>query len=185
MTPDNSLSIIIENACQGVPASWDALSQLVQNRLIGYIFRHVGTPDERDDIMQEVQLALVQSLAQLHDLNRFWPWVYRIAGSKIQQHYRKQRQFQIILKQFEATHKLKPDRFDVLDTLVIQERIKRLESAIRELPDPQREMICLRGLQKLSYQAIADQTATFPKQARVRYFRACQKLKKILLLYGC
>jgi len=82
---------LVGRAQSGEADAKEALARKVEPAMRAYIYRVTLDKDSTDDLFQETMLAMVKSLPGLSDGGRFWPWVYGIAQSKIQQHYRYKR----------------------------------------------------------------------------------------------
>jgi RNA polymerase sigma-70 factor (ECF subfamily) len=59
-----------------------------RDRLVGYVERRVGNPQDAEDIVQEVMLRIHRHRDQLGDVQHVGAWVYRITGNAITDHYR-------------------------------------------------------------------------------------------------
>jgi RNA polymerase sigma-70 factor (ECF subfamily) len=60
----------------------------LETRLRPFVARRVRSAVDVDDVVQEVFLRMQRGLGDLHDDERFGPWVYRVARSAIADHYR-------------------------------------------------------------------------------------------------
>jgi RNA polymerase sigma factor (sigma-70 family) len=67
------------------------LAALVGEQLYPFIFRTTLDRDATEDLIQETLLAMLHQLGSLRDPERFWPWIYRIAWSKIRDRLRDRR----------------------------------------------------------------------------------------------
>jgi RNA polymerase sigma-70 factor (ECF subfamily) len=61
----------------------------LHDRLLSFIARRVGTPEDAEDILQEVMLRIHRHHRDLEHADRVGGWVYRIASNAIADHYRK------------------------------------------------------------------------------------------------
>ena len=66
-------------------AVWDEL----HDRLQRFIARRVGSPQDAEDIFQEVMLRIHRHSGDLEHADRVASWVYRIATNSIADHYRR------------------------------------------------------------------------------------------------
>jgi len=57
-------------------------------KLRPFIARRVRSPNDVDDVMQDVFLRMQRGLGGLRDDERFGPWVYQVARSAIANHHR-------------------------------------------------------------------------------------------------
>jgi RNA polymerase sigma-70 factor (ECF subfamily) len=65
-------------------AAWSDLDV----KLRPFIARRVRSPNDVDDVMQDVFLRMQRGLGGLRDDERFGPWVYQVARSAIAHHHR-------------------------------------------------------------------------------------------------
>lgn len=59
-----------------------------RERLLAFISRRVGRPEDAEDLLQEVYVKITQSVGGLRDRGRLEAWVYQIARNVIADHYR-------------------------------------------------------------------------------------------------
>ena len=67
----------------------DTVWRELHDRLLGFIARRVPTPQDAEDILQEVMLRIHRHSGDLEHADRVASWVYRIATNSIADHYRK------------------------------------------------------------------------------------------------
>jgi RNA polymerase sigma-70 factor (ECF subfamily) len=179
---------LVKLAQQGHENCMDSLARGVKGRLCAYIYRVTLDYDLTQDLSQEVLLQMFKSLERLDDAEHFWPWLYRIAQSKIQQHYKeKQRKtsirssavYQDFLSQRSDYHK-----DDTMRHLAQQELSRKVIFAMKHLKQQYRAVLSLRCFEQLSYSDIAVALQCSEVRARVLFFRAKQALKKQLSYQG-
>jgi RNA polymerase sigma-70 factor, ECF subfamily len=76
------------SAVTGAPSA-EAVWQELHDRLLGFIGRRVRSPDDAEDILQEVMLRIHRHRGDLAHTDRVVGWVYRIATNSIADHYRR------------------------------------------------------------------------------------------------
>ena len=176
---------LVQLIWQGRRDKVDALVSLVPHRLRRRIIRMTSDAELADDIFQETILEMIRSLHSLRDPERFWPWLYRIAQSKIQRHYclwsRYPARSLSYLRDENALKSPQVPHHQGLNRLILIESIRFLTRAVEQIKQHYQEIIYLRCYQQLSYQRIADLTHCTPQQARVRFFRAKMALRKRFL----
>ena len=165
-------------ARSGDQTAMGRLAVLVWERLYPFVFRTTLDRDAAEDILQETLLAMVRRLGSLRDDDRFWPWIYRIAWSKIRNRLR-DRQLRSFYERM--VHRDSHDSaLDPLDAQVREETLREVELAIAQLSHHQRDVLHLRCYEDLPYTEIAARTQTTPEKARVHFHRAKKSLKKQL-----
>lgn len=63
--------------------------QELRERLFGFIARRVSTPEDAEDILQEVILRIHRHGDELEQVERVTGWIYTIASNAIVDHYRR------------------------------------------------------------------------------------------------
>lgn len=79
---------LVKKAQRGCQQSMDSLTQQANGTIFGYIYRITLNWDIAEDLQQETLLEMVRSLKNLRKPHLFWSWLYRLALSKVQHHYR-------------------------------------------------------------------------------------------------
>jgi RNA polymerase sigma-70 factor (ECF subfamily) len=179
---------LVRLAQQGHENCMSQLAEEAEGRLCAYIYRVTLDHDLTQDLSQEALLQMVKSLGNLKKPERFWPWLYRIAQSKIQQHYKaKQKKAAIsksaIYEDFFARHGA-GRQHDGLGQLVQKDLSKKVMSAMQKMQQQYRAVLSLRCLEQLSYADIGVAMECSEVTARVLFFRAKQTLKKQLAHHG-
>ncbi|MBN1510295.1 MAG: sigma-70 family RNA polymerase sigma factor [Sedimentisphaerales bacterium] len=166
----------------------NTLARRVEGRVCAYIYRVTLDSDLTQDISQEVLLTMVRSLSRLNDPDRFWPWLYRIAQSKIQQHFRT-KQRKSVRPDDETLRDIAARNEDTLHDDGLREAMRREMTAkvlttMRRLGEQYRAVLSLRCFDQLSYADIAVTMDCSEVRARVLFYRAKEALKKQLSRQG-
>ena len=169
----------------------DCMNQLVHDakgRLCAYLYRVTLDHDVTEDLSQEILLQLVQSLDDLNQAERFWPWMYRIAQSKIYEHYKtKQRKKMISESAFYKDFILRRRDYyqeDGLRQMLHEELSKKVMAAMKQIKQQYRAVLSLRCFEQLSYSDIAEAMQCNEVTARVLFFRAKKAIKRQLARQG-
>jgi len=188
MAEEDTWCKLVEQAQRGRK---DCMSQLVhkaKGRLCAYVYRVTLDHDLTDDLSQEILLQMMQSLDRLNQAERFWPWMYRIAQSKIQEHYKtKQRKKMISASAFYKdflSHRSDHYQEDGLRQMLHDELSKKVMTAMKQLKQQYRAVLSLRCFEQLSYADIAEAMQCNEVTARVLFFRAKKAIKKQLANQG-
>jgi len=179
---------IVKMAQSGHESCMSRLAEEAEGRLRAYIYRVTLDHDLTQDLSQEALLQMVKSLGTLRRAERFWPWLYRIAQSKIQQYYKdKQKKEAIaetdIYEDFLAYHGNDLHE-DGLAKVARKELSRKVMSAMQMLQQQYRAVLSLRCLEQLSYSDIGVAMECSEVRARVLFYRAKQALKKQLSRQG-
>jgi RNA polymerase sigma-70 factor (ECF subfamily) len=179
---------LVRQAQQGHGGSLNQLAQEVKPRLSAYIYRVTLDQDLTQDLSQEALLTMVRSITCLKQAERFWPWLYRIAQSKIHQHYRTKHKKTVMsasaaYRDF-VSQRNDHQQDDGLHRLLQKELSRKVVVAIRQLRQQHRAVLSLRCFEQLPYPDIAVTMQCSEVKARVLFFRAKQALKKQLVRQG-
>jgi RNA polymerase sigma-70 factor (ECF subfamily) len=117
---------------------------LMQHRtaLYGYIFASVRNHADAEDILQNVSVAVTESIQQLHDEKGFLPWAREIARRRILAHRRTTRREQpidpeLLLRLAEAADRVERE----CDS---SDHRAALMACLESLPEPSRRLIAQR-----------------------------------------
>jgi len=188
MSNDQTWNVKVEQASKGDEESVTWLTGQSQEKVRAYIYRVTLDNDLSDDLTQETLLQMVKSIRNLNEKENFWPWMYRIAQSKVQEHYRnRQKETSIAGDSFYKD--LMARRGDVYQDesvreLIQQDLLKKVMIAMKELKQKHRAILSLRCFDNLSYAEIADTFDCNEVTARILFYRARKALRKKLSNHG-
>lgn len=128
------------------------------------------SPEDREDLFQEIVFQLWKSLPSFREKSAFSTWMYRIALSTALSAFRKKR------PDVRYTASLPDDQAEVHEP---HEQQERLFEALRKLNDADKALITL-YLEDLSYQEIADITGISENHVGVKLNRIKQKIQQLL-----
>jgi len=174
------------------PSRWDLensesfgrLTAVVRRRLLPFISRAVGDPHVTEDLLQETLLVMIERLGGLRQAECFWPWIYRVAQRKIQDHFQQQRRWATAEEntrcETRRRYRAIYGKAGVLEQMINSETTRALSDAMQEMDWRQRQIVRLRCFEQLPYAEIADRTRTSPALARTNFYRAKTFLRKRL-----
>jgi RNA polymerase sigma-70 factor (ECF subfamily) len=130
----------------------------------------------REELLQEVFMAIICSLPRLAHADKLKPFVFRIAHNRCLTHVAKRMR--------ERAHQEPLDDLPVEaasqeQSLVEQERGERLLEAVRRLTLPYRQVMTL-ILEDMSYEEIAETLGISVANVGIRVNRAKQQIKGLL-----
>jgi len=179
---------LVIKAQKGRKEDINKLAREAKERLCAYIYRVTLNYDLTEDMSQEVLLQMVKSLNHLKSVESFWPWLYRIAQSKIQEYYKaKYKKSPVFGEAFYknfVSQRIKYHQDDGLRRLLQKELSKKVVVAMKQLKQQYRAVLSLRCFEQLSYSEIAVAMECSEVRARVLFYRAKQALKKQLSHQG-
>jgi RNA polymerase sigma factor (sigma-70 family) len=175
---------LLTEARSGNRDSMTRLAVLARQRLYPFVFRKTRDHEQTQDMLQETMLAMILWLHSLRNVSTFWPWIHRVAESKVQEHFRsRHRELTTTLRALEDhedTAEQPATDHDVLGLLIRKESVERLSAAVGQLDRYDRDVVCLRCFEQLSYFDIASLTGHSPQYVRMRFHRAKQRLRRKL-----
>lgn len=122
---------------------------------------------DADDIVQDTFLRAWQRLPDLHDLQRFGPWLAAIARNLANDTHRRAKPLALIHDQLPGTHRPTAEADEVLQHL-------------RALPEAYREPLIMRLLEGMTGPEIAQRTGLTPGSVRVNLHRGMKLLRQRL-----
>jgi RNA polymerase sigma factor (sigma-70 family) len=130
----------------------------------------------RDELLQEIFIAIIAALPRLADPDKLKPFIFRIAHNRCLSHVTKQ------MRERDGEQQL-DELVEVSDSheqaLLEHERGARLLKAVHQLSLPYRQVITLL-LEELTYDEIAETLGISVSNVGVRVNRAKQQLKAVL-----
>ena len=186
MSEDNEyVQQLLSEARSGSRAGMGRLAVIVWERLYPFVLRTTWNHDLTEDILQETLLSVVRQVTSLRKIRRFWPWVYRIARSKIQDNLRRRRvrasgKAWLLQNQYH-TSVAQATSENLLETKIHKETLQQVSDVLEKLSRQHRDVLRLRYYEQLPYTEIASLTRTTPQMARVRFYRAKKSLKAHML----
>lgn len=186
MSSDNEyIQKLLSEARSGSQTSMGRLAVIVWERLYPFVLRTTFNHDVTEDILQETLLALVRQVSSLRESQRFWPWVYRIAWSKVQDIRRRRRRLSStrtlrFRNQYHGSE-TKTEGDNLLDAKIREETLQQVSAALEQLSHRHRDVLVLRYYEQLPYAQIASLTQTTPEKVRGQFYHAKKTLKNHLL----
>jgi len=156
-------------------ATWGAFL----TRLRAYVGRRVD-PAQRDDVLGDILLRLVQHQAQLAGAERPLAWIYRVAGNAVTDHYRRHAAERRALRA--AGQELEIDAAAMpADGDVEAELARCLVPLIRLLPEKYAEALMLTEIDGLTQAAAAERLGLSVSGLKSRVQRGRELLRRDVL----
>lgn len=162
-----------------------ALSEL--DRLYSAARRLCWSPQEAEDLVQEVYAHAFEKRNQLLAIAKMRAWLHRILNRKFIDHLRKKQRTPtlVAVEDLEGYGDLALDSgLSVVDTNPIEEALQEeVETALRHLPEDQRMVVILKEISGLTYEEISEATSCPVGTVRSRLSRARRNMQ--ISLYEC
>lgn len=177
---------------QGEAEAWDELFDRHYQAAARFIFQlgHDFTPEDVEEISQEVFLTVIKSLHTFQGTSRFQTWLFRIAANKARDHRQRGQAAKrgggaVIL----SLNNEDPENGFPIDppsslpwpdlALLNAEKISLVGRALHQLGGPCQEIIDLRYFADLSYEEIAATLELSPKTVSSRLSKCLDKLETV------
>jgi RNA polymerase sigma-70 factor (ECF subfamily) len=162
-----------------------ALAEL--DRLYSAAHRLCWSPQEAEDLVQEVYAHAFEKRNQLLDLAKMRGWLHRTLNRKFIDHLRKKQRTPTLvsvdgLEDYEVP--ISESDLRIVESNRIEEALQEeVEMALRKLPEDQRAIVVLREISGLTYEEISEATSCPVGTVRSRLSRARRNMQKSL--YEC
>jgi RNA polymerase sigma-70 factor, ECF subfamily len=177
---------------RGDPEAWDELFDLHYAAAGRFVFQLAAdfTPEDAEEICQEVFLSVIRNLDSFHGESQFQTWLFRIAANKTRD-YRERRnaakrgggQTPISLQAEDPESGLTLDPPAQLPTpdesLMTAEQMALVRAAVDRLDEPCREIIELRYFGDLSYEELSRTLKLNPKTVSSRLSKCLDRLEQL------
>ena len=175
----------------GSEVAFRTLVERYQDRIYRTVLSLLRSPEEAEDVAQEVFVEVYQTIGQFRGDAALSTWLYRLATSralKNRQKARAKKRFAYFTNLFgfdnNVLHEV-PDHAHPLALLEGQQQLRFLLDRIARLPNQQQVAFTLRHEQELSYEEIAAVLNTTLPAVESLLFRARQTLRKHLQSHSC
>jgi len=181
----DQLAGLIRRAQARQPAAFDALVDRYSTRLYGYFYRLTGSRHAADDLLQDLFVRLVKMIGRYRHDGRFEAWLFRIATNLVRDRVRRAQRSPVALGGEVEDDRLgeslrDASREDPSQRLAVSEELDRLQWALGQLSEGEREVIMLRHFSELSFKEVAELTGTPLGTALARAHRGLRRLRQLM-----
>lgn len=176
---------LIERFINGDQSSIEKLIRTHKGKVYGYISMYIRDQALAEDIFQDTFLKVIQSLrsGRYQDNGRFLSWVMRIAHNLIIDHFRREKQMNVISNdnyESDLFNSRKLSDANVEEVIVKRQIVRDIRRLIQMLPEDQREVVILRHYTGLSFKEIAEITDVSINTALGRMRYALINMRKLM-----
>ncbi|WBA41909.1 RNA polymerase sigma factor [Hymenobacter canadensis] len=185
VSPDAELVAQLQ---QGSEAAFRTLVERYQNRIYRTVLALLQSPEEAEDVAQEVFVEVYQTIGRFRGEAALSTWLYRLATSRALKHRQRARArkrfayFTSLLGFDNQVLHEPPDHAHPQAQLEGQQQLALLLAHIARLPGQQQVAFTLRHEQELSYDEIAAVLNTTVSAVESLLFRARKTLRHHLSL---
>jgi RNA polymerase sigma factor (sigma-70 family) len=176
---------LVQEFVDGSQSGIEILIKRHKNRVFTYIMLMVKNEQLAEDIFQDTFIKVIHSLkaGKYKDNGRFLSWVIRIAHNQVIDHFRKEKQMNMLSNDdtvVDLFNNRKLADKNIEDNLIHEQICQDIRTLIERLPEDQKEVILLRHYGDLSFKEIADQTGVSINTALGRMRYALINLRKLI-----
>jgi len=184
-------ALLVRRCITGDAAAWEEIVQRYHRRIYNICYRFAGSPDDAQDLTQEVFIKMYRTLNS-YDVDRgaFMTWVTTVTRNLLVDHFRKTKQERMTdsLDTTSSEHEDAmplaeqiPDRGPAPDSKVqSREARETVHLALQKLSPELREAVILRDLQDLDYREIATVLKVPEGTVKSRINRGRAELARLL-----
>lgn len=164
---------LTRRAVSGDERAFAAIFRRYHQPLFRFCLAIVGNPEDAQDALQNTMMKVLRALPGEERKIELKPWLYRIAHNESIDLLRRRRETrELDVEQAAPGYALAEDA-------VTRERLRRLLTDLRELPERQREVLVMRELGGLDFEEIGTALQTSGAVARQTLYEARQSLRQM------
>lgn len=163
---------VLVQAARDDPTAFGRLYNHFIQPVYRYLYSRVGTAPEAEDLTSQTFMTAYESLPRYRERGFFSAWLFRIARSKLMDHFRGSRHE----VRLDAAETLASTQ-DALGSVIRHEELTRLQSLICALTDDEQELIRLRYVADLSFAEMAELLGKREDAVKKSVYRLLARLK--------
>lgn len=173
---------LIERCRSGDPEAFEELIRRTHREVYSLSLRLVGNPDDAAEVAQETYMKLLRVIRQFRGDSKFSTWLYKVTSSVAISSLRKRAKQRLdVPLELEDFERLRSPSASDPAEMVEQTMLKgRLETALLALPAGYRTVVVMKNVYGFSLAEVGKQLGISEGAAKVRLFRARQRLKEML-----
>jgi RNA polymerase sigma factor (sigma-70 family) len=164
---------LTRRACGGDERAFAAIFRRYHQPLYRFCLAIVGDPEDAQDALQNTMVKVMRALPGEERTIDLKPWLYRIAHNEAIDLLRRRRETR------ELDGEQAAPGYGLAEDAETRERLRRLLTDLRELPERQRETLVMRELAGLGFEEIGAALGTTGAVARQTLYEARQSLRQM------
>jgi RNA polymerase sigma-70 factor (ECF subfamily) len=197
-TVENMADEDLMKLCQeGDEGAFGVLFQRYEGQALSFIHRLIGDQSRTEALGQEAFLRIFKDAKSYQYPRSFTTWFYTIVRNLCKNELRWRSRHPTVSIEENVDHSdrgnsehgarigdfLQSEGVDPLSGLVGREMTQRLEHALRQLPDLEREILILNRFQGLKYREISEVVGVPISTVRARIYAALERLRRAVRDY--
>jgi RNA polymerase sigma-70 factor, ECF subfamily len=173
---------VVEACKRGDPRAFEELVRLTHRDVYSLALRLTGNGDDAADVAQETYMKVVRSIGSFRGEAKFSTWLYRVTANAAITSLRRgaSRRLEEPLEAGDWERLPAPASADPALHLERRELRDQLDAALAALPTGYRTVVVMKDVYGLSLQEIGEHLGISEGAAKVRLFRARQRLRQML-----
>lgn len=167
----DDLTTLIASA-QDDPVAFGRLYDRYVQPIYRYLYSRLGDAAAAEDVTSQTFIAAYESLHKYHERGQFSAWLFRIAQSKMNGYFRRNRRE----VRLEAAGELF-EREDALGTLIRAEELSQVRFLIKKLNPEEQDILRLRYVAELSFSEMAELLGKREDAVKKSVYRLLERLK--------
>lgn len=168
---------LIKRSREGDTQAMEALYEQYKRPLFNLVYRHTYNIEVAEDLIQEIFLKIFTHLQDVHSLDTFKGWAYRIALNTCYGYLRgKRSQLQATVSLSEVERQVKAESQEHQESMIK----KPLDEAIQALPTKLRSTFLLHDAQGFKHEEIAQILGCAVGTSKSHLFKARMKIREYL-----
>ncbi len=169
---------IIEEA-KNDPSQFKSLYEKYFKRIFLFVYHRVEDRDLASDLTSQIFLKAMQRMHQFKSRGLpFSSWLYRIAINECTDYFRKSKRSKVVYVEDVSFHHLFEEMFPEDPQNQLE---KKLHTVLQQLKPDELQIIELRFFEAMPFKMVAEILNISEVYAKVRTYRAIDKMKKIFL----
>jgi RNA polymerase sigma factor (sigma-70 family) len=164
---------LTRRAVGGDERAFAAIFRRYHQSLYRFCLAIVGNPEDAQDALQNTMIKVLRALPGEERQIELKPWLYRIAHNESIDLLRRRRESSEL-----DVEQVAPG-YGIADDVEARERLRRLFTDLKELPERQREVLVMRELGGLDFEEIGTALETSDAVARQTLYEARQSLRQM------
>lgn len=178
---------LIESARKGDERAISKLVSLWHKRIYNFCYKYFGDHDMAMDVAQTTFISMYRSIGSLKEVNRFKPWLYRIATNCCHDQDRKNKREMTVSyrsgdeeESNKGLENIKDEAIDPHQKLHLSELNEIVMESLNYLSPDQKEVLIMKEYEGLKFREIAETLGVSENTVKSRLYYALSHMKKIL-----
>lgn len=177
-------SLLIQFYIAGNERALEVLISKHQSKIFGFIYSKVSDRDLANDIFQDTFIKVIHTFraGRYNEEGKFLPWVIRISHNLVIDHFRREKRMRMQRdsEEFSIFDFIMDDSPSIEKAIIKDQIDESMQYLIDALPEDQKQVLCMRIYQDLSFKEIAEQTDVSINTALGRMRYALINLRKTI-----